>query len=80
MNMKPGFISREGNRIYFIEPKGKDAMFERWRVTLYYAPNLAETQFFPSQAEYDAFLARHQPLTYSTYQDFKQFSNRQKGI
>ena len=50
-------------QIYYVEPKGKDVSFNRWRVCLYYKRGFAKTVFFNSQAKYDEFLSlcRHDP-------------------
>ena len=68
--MKTGFM-HGGKRIYFIEAKGKDVSFERWRATLYYAPGFALTYFAQSQAEYDKFLALHNKDCYADYEEYK---------
>ena len=70
---KPGFAF-EGKQIYFIEGRGKDISFDRWRVTLYYAPNFALTHFLPTQKEYDDFMREHQPLCYEDYNNYKELS------
>lgn len=57
VKIKPQGFDYNGMRIYFIDPHGKDISFNRWRAILYYAQNYAETVFFPSQKEYDEFLA-----------------------
>ena len=61
----------EGKRIYFMDGRGKDISFERWRVSLYYNHHQAATHFLPSQAEYDAFLTEHQADCYDDYDKFR---------
>ncbi len=73
MTIKTGFLF-EDKQIYFMEGRGKDISFSRWRVTLYYAPNFALTHFLPTQSEYDNFLAQHQPLCYHDYDAFRRKS------
>ena len=58
-------------RIYFIEGKGKDIGFNRWRVTLYYKPNFAKTEFFKSQEDYDKFIKNHAQFVYDDYMEFR---------
>lgn len=70
MNNHQGF-RHEGKRIFFIEGKGKDISFERWRVTLYYEPHLAKTFFFPSEKAYETFLRENLPKTFEHYEDFR---------
>lgn len=53
--------------VWFIEPKGKDISFPRWRFALYYARNYAMTHFEPSQAAADAFIARHADCCFLSY-------------
>lgn len=65
----PGFMS-DGMRIRFIEPKGKDASFNRWRAAVYYMPNYAETKFFYTELEYEIFLASKMPKCFATYAEF----------
>ena len=60
----------EGKRIYFMDGRGKDISFERWRVSLYYEPHKAATHFLTSQAEYDTFLTTHRPVCYQDYQEY----------
>ena len=64
-----GFV-HDGKRIYFIDPRGKDASFDRWRVTLYYDKDYASTAFFRNETEYQDFLAKNMPLTYEDYKEF----------
>ena len=73
IDTKRGF-SFEGKQIYFMEGRGKDISFDRWRVTLYYEPNFALTHFLPSQEEYDSFIEEHQPFCYDDYNIFKEVS------
>jgi hypothetical protein len=56
--------------IFFIDPRGKDISFGRWRVHLYYHPNYAETFFLNSQEEYEKYLSKHEPLCYESYEKF----------
>jgi len=74
METKQGF-KFEGKRIYYIDAQGKDISFDRWRVSLYYAPHLAATHFLSSQAEYDRFLEDHRPDTFSEYEDFRALAH-----
>ncbi len=62
-------------QIYFIEAKGKDASFNRWRVVLYYAAHLAKTAFFYTEQAYSAFLAEYQPKCYQDYDQYRATSN-----
>lgn len=71
------FNDKNTQQIYFIEAKGKDISFDRWRFTLYYARNYAMTHFEPSQAAADAFMAKYAPLCYS---DYTGFANSEQGI
>ena len=72
---KPGFLYSDGNqrrRIYFIEDRGKDISYERWRATLYYEPNFAMTAFFDSAEAYESFLSKHRPLCFDDYETFRK--------
>lgn len=66
----PGFTHNE-RTIYFIDAKGKDISFNRWRVALYYAPHYAETHFVDSEANYNRFIESKLPATYQDYNDFR---------
>jgi hypothetical protein len=72
---KPGFTYiDEGTerRIFYIEKRSKDISFNRWRLTLYYAPGFAATALFNSQAEYDRFCSDNEPFTYSDFNEFQR--------
>ena len=71
------FNEKNTQQIYFIEAKGKDISFDRWRFELYYAKNYAMTHFEPSQAAADAFMAKHAPLCYP---DYDEFSSSEHGV
>jgi hypothetical protein len=68
-----------GNRqIGFIEWKGKDISFPRWRADFYYAPHLAETVFFDTELAYLEFQEESAKHTYSDYATFrKEWRNAQ---
>ena len=68
--VQSGDVFVEERTIYYIDPKGKDACFDRWRAYLYYTLGYAETLLFGSEGEYRAFLERHKNDTYSTYEEF----------
>ncbi len=72
--MKPGFL-HEDKKIMFMEAKGKDISFNRWRVTLYYQPNFALTHFLNSQQEYDDFITSHKADCYEDYNEWRQEVN-----
>lgn len=77
---KPGF-SLYTKQIYYIDAKGKDIGFDRWRVCLYYAGNFAATYFLETEQEYFDFLIRHIPQCYSDYEEFrKDWDNEHKPI
>ena len=59
-------------KIYFIEPKGKDVSFPRWRICLYYAAGFALTYFAGSEHEYDKFIEKNAAHCFSDYEEFKQ--------
>jgi hypothetical protein len=67
---KQGFTHGK-RRIYYIEAKGKDISFSRWRVELFYAPHYAETFFLADKEAYNNFIENHNAHTYATYQDFR---------
>jgi len=67
---KKGF-NHDGETIYFMEPKGKDISFNRWRITLYYAPHLAKTHFEYSEQAYNHFLKSHSDFVYDRYMDYR---------
>ncbi len=50
--------------VFYLDPQGKDISFERWRITLYYAPNFAKTHFEPNEEAYNMFLAEHKEGCY----------------
>jgi len=66
-----GFI-HEGRRVYYMDGRGKDISFPRWRATLYYEGHLAMTHFLSSQADYDSFLSIHAKYCYSSYDEFRE--------
>lgn len=75
---KPGFLYSDGGkrrRIYFIEGRGKDISFPRWRATLYYHPNFAATAFFGSAETYEKFISAHKP---QCFDDFREFAEKVK--
>jgi hypothetical protein len=70
MNKKYGFW-HDGQLIVYLEPKGKDISFQRWRITGYYRPNFAITIFCQSETEYNQFLKSHINDCYDTYETIK---------
>jgi len=60
-----------GKHIFFVEAKGKDVSFNRWRMCLYYAPCLALTEFFETQEGYDAFLDEAAKHTFPSYAEYR---------
>jgi hypothetical protein len=74
-----GFIFNDGDvkrRIYFIDGRGKDISFNRWRVTLYYDGNFAATHFLTSEIEYNSFIKRNSPACYGDYSDFRDDADK----
>jgi hypothetical protein len=72
---KKGFIridKGEERRIYYIEKRGKDSSFQRWRATLYYAPNFAVTAFFDSESEYSRYCSIWEKFCFSDFEQFKK--------
>lgn len=67
----PGLRLPSGHRAYFLEGHGKDISFDRWRVSAYYAPNLAETLFFPSDDDYQRFLRDAEGRVYTDFGDYR---------
>ena len=57
-------------RIYYIEEKGKDISFERWRLHLYYKPNFACTSFYYSSEDYETFLKYHKQDCFTDYVEY----------
>lgn len=68
--------TQEKRRIYYIEEKGKDTSFDRWRLCLYYQPNFACTTFFYSKEDYEYFLKRHKQDCYPDYVEYVEFYNK----
>lgn len=68
-----------GKQIFYVEAKGKDVSFNRWRVCFYYAPCLAHTEFFETQDGYDAFLAEAAKHTFPTYAEYRKWAES-KGV
>ena len=66
MTNPKGFLY-DGETIFFIEEKGKDIGFPRWRACLYYEPNFAKTVFFESESAYNDFINAHSNDTYEDY-------------
>ena len=66
-------FKHENRIIKFIEPKGKDISFPRWRVCLYYAPNFALTHFESTEADYNKFLADHAGECFTDYITFHKY-------
>jgi hypothetical protein len=54
---------------YYVDPKGKDVSFERWRCCVYYHPYYATTKLFNHEEDYRAFLNSYPGE--KTYQNFK---------
>jgi hypothetical protein len=57
---------------FFIDCKGKDASFKRWRVCLYDHKNHADTFLFTTELAYLLFIAKYEKL--SKYTDYNQFA------
>ena len=64
-----------GKQIFFVEPKGKDVSFNRWRMCFYYAPCMAHTEFFETQEGYDAFLVEAAKHTFPTYAEYRAYAD-----
>ena len=65
-----------GKIIRYVDYKGKDISFDRWRFDLYYMPHLAETHFENSEADALAFLEKIKGKVYEDYDAFRgDFSN-----
>ena len=62
--------TQEKRRIYYIEEKGKDASFERWRLELYYQPSFACTCFCNSLESYEEFLKKYKPFCFQDYVEY----------
>lgn len=75
MNTPQGFLYRgdepETVRVMFIEYKGKDISFNRWRFSLYYETHMAATHFEPSAEAAERFMARHKPLVWPDYSEWR---------
>lgn len=71
-NIPVGF-PYEGETIFFVEGKGKDISFDRWRACLYYAPHLAKTAFFETQSSYADFMAEASKHTFELYEDYLNY-------
>jgi Fe2+ or Zn2+ uptake regulation protein len=67
---RKGFLYNS-HRIYFMECKGKDVSFDRWRIAGYYAGHFAETVFLNSETEYNEFIKNHKAACYSDYSEFR---------
>lgn len=70
MENKIGF-SHEGKTVKFIDAKGRDISFYRWRVDLYYDAHLAITYFFDSEYRYTHFIKRREQFCFDNYDDFR---------
>ena len=62
--------SQTNRRIYYIEEKGKDTGFERWRLELYYQPNFACTCFCNSLEAYEEFLKKYKQDCFPDYVEY----------
>ena len=77
--MKPtGFLytgeyAKDAIKVLFIEPKGKDVSFPRWRFSLYYDKYLAATHFEYSEEGANNFLAKNNHKCFSEH-DFDKWS------
>lgn len=60
-----------GERIMFIEAKGKDISFNRYRFTLYYEPHKALTHFEYTPERAAEFMAENAPYVYANYDDYR---------
>ena len=83
-NMPIGFMHSDvfnggAHRVYFIDPKGKDISFDRWRFDLYYANSSAMTHFEQSQEAADAFYEMFSPMCFANYTDFRTTFQRLNG-
>ena len=54
----------------YIEYKGKDISFDRWRFSLYYEPNMAALHFEHSEQAANEFLSKHQRETHADYTEW----------
>lgn len=61
-----------GKIIKYIDEKGKDPGFYRWRLDLYYEPHRAKTKFLHNELTYEIYLAKHRQLCFSSYDEFKK--------
>ena len=61
-----------GKQIFFVEAKGRDISFERWRVCLYYAPCMALTEFFATERAYNEFIAEARKHTFTEYSEYRK--------
>lgn len=69
---QPTGFAYEGKTIYFVEAKGKDISYARWRADLYYKGHMASTAFFQTEATYNNFLAEAAKHTFEEYSDFRK--------
>ena len=58
-------------RVYYIDSKGKDISFNRWRFCLYYTDNTAATHFTYSEESAAAFMDTHKAQVYDDYDAFR---------
>lgn len=69
---KPPGLEIDGRTYWYIDARGRDISFPRWRVYMYYESHMAETVFFDAEATYNRFIQQSAPLTYADYADFRR--------
>jgi hypothetical protein len=75
--MKKTGFKHNGRTIFYMDQKGKDISFERWRVCLYYAPHYAATHFEPTAEAYNKFISGNVLNTYEDYGQFRTDAERE---
>ena len=81
--MKTGFLQVDRyspftiQRVFYMECKGRDISFPRWRIDLYYDLHLAMTHFEENETDYLAFIERHKEQCFDDYTAYKNYLDMQ---
>ena len=59
---------------FYLDPRGKDVSFPRWRLLVYYHRSYAETFFFDSEELYNEYIQAHDN-GYNNYYEFAHACN-----
>ena len=75
--MKKGFKIKNNKIAYYLDLKGKDISFNRYRIYAYYSSNFAQTIMFNTKKRYLAFIERFKNNCWinDEYSIFRQYAD-----